>query len=175
MAATGTKRKCIVLDIPTKLGILDLLENGGKAVDIATEFGVGKSTVSDIKVAKNKLREFMVNSDTKNISRHTMKPRADEIWIKPYRPFLYKRTEVHFISSGPILKEKALWLDKQLHPEDHSFTASEGWLNRWKIRHGIRQLAIQGELLFSSGHDTESFKQALAELRVEKEIGPEQL
>ena len=34
-----------MLDIPTKLKILDRLENGEKAVDIANEFGVGKSTV----------------------------------------------------------------------------------------------------------------------------------
>ena len=54
MATKGIKRKLIVLDIPTKLRILDRLENGEKAVDIASEFGVGKSTVSDIKAAKNK-------------------------------------------------------------------------------------------------------------------------
>ena len=68
-ATKGIKRKRIVLDIPTKLRILDRLENGEKAVDIASEFGVGNSTVSDIKAAKNKLREFMANSDTDNMGR----------------------------------------------------------------------------------------------------------
>ena len=175
MATKGIKRKRIVLDIPTKLRILDRLENGEKAVDIASEFGVGKSTVSDIKAAKNKLREFMANSETDNVGRHTMKPCADESLDKAlYTWFIQERNRGTPLS-GPILKEKALWFHKQLHPEDHSFTASEGWLNRWKNRHGVRQLAIQGELLSSTGYDTEPFKQALAEWMVEKEIGPEQL
>ena len=54
MASKGQKRKRVVLDIPAKLRILDRLENGEKDVDIANKFGVGKSTVSDIKSAKNK-------------------------------------------------------------------------------------------------------------------------
>ena len=48
MATKDIKRKRIVLDIPTTLRICRL-ENGEKAIDIATEFGVGKSIVSDIK------------------------------------------------------------------------------------------------------------------------------
>ena len=100
-----------------------------------------------------------------------------KVWIKPYTVYTWFIQERNRGTplSGPILKEKALWFHEQLHPEDHSFTASEGWLNRWKNRHGIRQLAIQGELLSSTGYDTEPFKQALAEWMVEKEIGPEQL
>ena len=31
--------------------------------------------------------------------------------------------------------------------EDDKFTASEGWLHRWKNRHGIRQIIISGERL----------------------------
>ena len=58
MNSKGVKRKQVVLDIPTKLRILDRLENGHTCVDLAKEFGVGKSTISDIKSAKDKIREF---------------------------------------------------------------------------------------------------------------------
>ena len=39
---------------------------------------------------------------------------------------------------GPLLKEKALQIAKQLN--DLSFTASNGWLESWKKKHNIRQV-----------------------------------
>ena len=54
-----------------------------------------------------------------------------------------------------------------------TFTASDGWLHRWKKRHGIRQLSIQGEVLSSRHIDTEPFKEELAEWMIEHNIGPE--
>ena len=55
MATKGIKRKRIALDILTILRILHRIENGEKAVDIATEFEVRKSTVSDIKTVNKKI------------------------------------------------------------------------------------------------------------------------
>ena len=170
MASKGQKRKPVVLDIPTKLRILDRLENGEKAVDIANEFGVGKSTVSDIKSAKNKFREFMIQSDTDNAGRHTMKSCADEALDKALYTWFIQDSNRGTLLSGPILKEKALWYYQQLHPGDSSFSPSEGWLKHWKQRHGIRQLSIPGEVLSSVGYETEPFKQALAEWMVEQGI-----
>ena len=63
MSGKGVKRKRVVLDIPTKLSILDRLDNGEKCVVLAKEFGVEKSTITDIKAAKDKLRDFVVNSE----------------------------------------------------------------------------------------------------------------
>ena len=104
MATKGIKRKCIVLDIPTKLRILDGLENGEKGVDIAIEFRVGKYTVSDIKAAKNKLRESMPNSDTDNVGRHTMKHCADESLDKPlYTWFIQDRNRGTPLSGNGIM------------------------------------------------------------------------
>ena len=54
MSSKDVKRKRIVLDIPTKLTILDRLDK---------EYGIGKSIISDIKAAKSKLRDFVVSSE----------------------------------------------------------------------------------------------------------------
>ena len=73
-----------------------------------------------------------------------MKSCADESLDKAlYTWFIQERNRGTPLSD-PILKEKALWYQQQLHPGDSSFSASEGWLNRWKQRHGIRQFSIQG-------------------------------
>ena len=70
--------------------------------------------------------------------------------------------------SGPIVKEKAPWFHVQLY-------ACDGWLTRWKQRHGVRQLAIQGEVLSSVHNNTEPFKEDLALFLQEHNIEPEQL
>ena len=48
--------------------------------------------------------------------------------------------------SGPILKEKALSLNKKLGG-DPNFTASIGWFATWKDQHRVRQLLVTGESL----------------------------
>ena len=78
MSSKGVKRKLVVLDIPTKLRILDRLESWHKCVDLAKEFSVGKSTISDIKSAKDKIREFAVSCEGSTDGRHTMNPCSDE-------------------------------------------------------------------------------------------------
>ena len=51
--------------------------------------------------------------------------------------------------SGSILMQKAKLMHTSLYPDasKESFKASNGWLNRFKQRHGIRQLKLQGEAL----------------------------
>jgi len=44
---------------------------------------------------------------------------------------------------GPVLKEKALQIAKQLNVQQ--FTASNGWLDRFKVRHGVIYWQINGE------------------------------
>ncbi|XP_062500428.1 jerky protein homolog-like [Corticium candelabrum] len=50
---------------------------------------------------------------------------------------------------GPLLQEKAQQLFPSLYPNDDpsSFKASSGWLDKFCSRHGIRQIALQGESL----------------------------
>ncbi|XP_022172011.1 jerky protein homolog-like [Myzus persicae] len=59
--------------------------------------------------------------------------------------FKQKRIEGILIS-GPMVCEKAKWFYEHLKIEE-TFNASQGWLFRFKTRHGIRQLDIQGESL----------------------------
>lgn len=71
--------------------------------------------------------------------------------------------------SGPILSSKALELNQRLNPSDaESFKASSGWLCRFKSRHGIRQLSIQGEKMSADKDCVGDFKKTLSEF-IEKE------
>ncbi|KAJ8958135.1 hypothetical protein NQ318_006072 [Aromia moschata] len=62
--------------------------------------------------------------------------------------------------TGPVLQAKA----KQFHASlnvDSNFSASNGWLARFKKRHGIRCLNIKGEKLSANKDDASAFRERL--------------
>ena len=58
MASTSRKRKRCVLSIEEKLSIIKKIDQGCSLLSVATEFGVGKSTVYDIKASREKITRF---------------------------------------------------------------------------------------------------------------------
>ena len=59
---------------------------------------------------------------------------------------------------------------------DHeSFKASTGWLDKFKNRHGIRNLSIQGEKLSAAEETVEPFLQKLNKVIEERGLIPEQI
>ncbi|KAJ8033528.1 Tigger transposable element-derived protein 2 [Holothuria leucospilota] len=124
---TPGKRKRVVLTIDEKLAILKRLIDGESATRLAEDMGVGKSTISDIKKAGPKQKELAGNMELSS------SPASK--W------FIQKRSEGIPVR-GDILKEKALQFNGDLGG-DPGFRASNGWLNRFQDRHGIRVLTIQ--------------------------------
>jgi hypothetical protein len=98
-----------------------------------------------------------------------------------YLWFMNKR-EKGLPVSGPMLQEKALQYYEDLEdtkdvPQEEKFTASEGWLFRWKKRYGIRKLKISGERLSAEGQkgELEKFKRYLHKLMRKENLVAEQV
>lgn len=70
------------------------------------------------------------------VARNQDLDKATETW------FLQKRSSNEPIS-GPLICEKALEINAKLGGPD-DFKASGGWLHKFKYRHGIRELHVQG-------------------------------
>ena len=83
--------------------------------------------------------------------------------------------------SGPVLREKALLFYNKLKqndvPPEEKFTASDGWLSRWKRRYGIRKLAICGEKLSAQTQmeELQAFKRRLHAIIMKKNLVAEQI
>ena len=45
--------------------------------------------------------------------------------------------------SGPMIQEEALQIALKLNVT--GFTASNGWLEKWKTRHNVKQCSVAGE------------------------------
>ncbi|GFW67928.1 jerky protein homolog-like [Trichonephila clavipes] len=58
---------------------------------------------------------------------------------------------------------------------DASFSASIGWLDRWKKRYGVRQLTITGEKLSSDFDAAKEYVTTFANLIAEGNYSPQQI
>ena len=68
---------------------------------------------------------------------------------------------------------KALQLYPLVYPDDEnpsSFKAGTGWLKRFKDRHGIRALSVQGESLSAAADTVEPFKEKLSKIMEDKSL-----
>ncbi|XP_051162408.1 jerky protein homolog-like [Leptopilina boulardi] len=154
-----SSRKRVVLPITDKIKIIESLKKGESGRLLADKYGVGTSTISDIKKNAESILNYKVKIDSQDgsINRKAMKDPPNKLLEDAvYSWFLQKRSTGRPIS-GPLLREKALDLNKKLGGSA-SFLASNGWLLKFKNRHGIRELEIQGEKMSADTNSANSFK-----------------
>lgn len=174
--AKKAKRKRVVLSIKEKVEILKLLESSVSYTVIAEKYGIGRSTVADIKSRKEKILQFKSEMVAMGVKRtvKAMKFGEDkQLDQAVYLWFKQKRMEGVPVSGG-MIREKALTLNRRLHGET-TFKASEGWKWRFCKRHGIRQLSVQGEKLSGNKEASDKFKVSFRKLVKEKDFSLNQV
>ncbi|XP_045464221.1 jerky protein homolog-like [Harmonia axyridis] len=178
MQRTGVnqKRKRNVLTIEQKMEILKRFEKNTSVAVLATTYNIGKQTVRDIIKKKAELQSFVAKadsakaiSDRKSLKGSTFRELDDAMT----RWFLQKRSEGVPIS-GHMCARQAEMFHKELKIEGN-FSASSGWLYRFKKRHGIRELAVQGEKLSADNVAMVEFCYDLENLIKEHDLRPEQV
>lgn len=159
-----------------KLEALCRIDKGELLKNIAAEYGVGTSTVSDWKKNRADIEDFcskMVSKDCLSDRRMATKAKNDHLDEALYLWFCQER-ERGVPLSGPLVQEKALRLNSKMNG-DASFTASQGWLGKWKARHGIRQLTVSGESLSGNKTASEDYKKKIKEIIGQEHLSPEQI
>ncbi|XP_054259713.1 jerky protein homolog-like [Macrosteles quadrilineatus] len=159
-----------------KLNALKRLQAGESAKKIASEMGVGTSTVSDWKKSREKIEKWCSNqASSSGIKKCKMMKTAvnDKVNEALFLWFTQCRSKGLPVS-GPILQEKALQFNKEIG-SDPNFKASEGWLEKWKNRYGVRKLHISGEKLSANENAVGEFKMFLHKLLDEEGISGDQL
>ena len=174
----STKRKRAVLSIKDKQIIISRLAKGEKGTNLAQEFGISKQQISDIRKNKDKILKFTDSIETsEGLNRKFLKLADDEQLDKALYAWFIQQGSSGTPISGPLLQEKAKHFSTQLNTEaaDREFKASTGWLEKFKTRHGIRNLSIQGEKLSAPEETVEPFLQKLHKVIEEKNLIPEQI
>ena len=177
----STKRKRSVLSVKDKQIIISRLDKGEKGTNLALEFGISKQQISDIRKNKDKILKFTDNIETsEGLKRKSLKLANDKRLDQALYTWFIQQRSTGTPISGPLLQEKAKHFSLQLHengesPDHESFKASTGWLNKFKNRHGIRNLSIQGEKLSAAEETVEPFLEKLQKVIEEKGLIPEQV
>lgn len=140
VGCTPKKRKAI--EIGTKVDIIRDIRSGIKNADVATKYGLSKSTISAIVKDEKKI---MASADMNGDENHRKRLREatyKEVEDALYKWFLDARAN-NVPISGPLLIQKARgFAFLQNHPE---FNPGGGWIQRFKERHGIVYKTIVGE------------------------------
>jgi hypothetical protein len=173
----ATKRKRVVLSIDQKVTIINrAVDNGENIKKLSVEFGVGVQTVRDLIKRKSEIFNFISTADTTAAAstRKTMKKsKLSDLDGAVFEWFKQKRAEGVPIS-GPMVSEKALFFHKNLNINER-FSASAGWLEKFKKRHGIRQLEIHGESLSGDLTAATLFNEEFNSLMEKFNLTPEQI
>jgi hypothetical protein len=103
-------------------------------VDIAKRLGLGASTLNTIFVEKNEIREY------RNLVTHTRNEKlASSLYLLNWERCFFTWCQQARASNIPIdetiLREKAKTIAAKLNID--CFSASGGWLSRFKDRHGL--------------------------------------
>lgn len=174
MNSKDKKRKRIVVSIETKIEALKRLDKGESFKSIALHLGVGEVTVGDWKRNRAQIEKYFADKTNCSQVRKTMKHCEFEKTSEALFLWFTQLREKGSPVSGPMLKSKALDFHKKFY-NDEPFTASVGWLDRWKKRYGIRQLNITGEKLSADSEAVVKFKEDFHKFIKENNISRDQL
>lgn len=170
---SSNKRKRVVVSIETKLEAIQRIHNGESIKKVAEDLGVGAVTVGDWNRKRNELEKWCAEKANCSL-RKTMKKCAFEKTSESLFLWFTQLREKGSPISGPMLQAKALDFHK-MFDDGEDFTASSGWLDRWKKRYGIRQLNISGEKLSADCDEVVKFKESFKNLIAKENLKMEQL
>ncbi|CAD5206278.1 unnamed protein product [Bursaphelenchus okinawaensis] len=122
------------VSLATKKLMIYQFENGATVSSLAKEYNISKSCVSKTLKRKSDILDIVSTRDDEDMKR-VRRPVSEQLDCELLN-FIdtCRHDNVHI--TGPILREKALEISHKLDIKD--FKASEGWLSRFKIRHGIK-------------------------------------
>ena len=134
MSQLGQKRKLKSTPITKKYVIIKEIDKGKSLTSVALKHGMSKQTVSNWVKQKKKIYEA-VDSNSSTKKRHRFKPSTYEHLDDACYKWLVNARAQNIPVSASVLKTKAICFAKELGLTD--FSASDGWLDRWKKRKNV--------------------------------------
>lgn len=170
------KRKKNMLTIKEKLELIEKYETGTSATKLAKEYCIGVQTVRDISKNKSKLEKFARDCDSgagPSRRKSMKKSTYENLDIALLQWFNQQRAQGVSVT-GPMCTQKAKLIHDQLGLEGE-FSASSGWLTRFKQRYGIRELSGHGEKSSTCIAAADSFIADFQKFVTQENLQPDQI
>lgn len=138
------KRKHVELTVDQRLNLIRHSQTTPKPTlkQLSEQFGIGLSTVSDILSKKNDYIAQLAQAPSCSRQRLVKKSEFGLLNDALYEWFGKARSKGIPIS-GPLLQEKAVQLAQTA--QIANFSASNGWLEKWKLSFNIKSFRFSGE------------------------------
>lgn len=162
------------MTVDDRVNILQRLEAGELAVNLAKEYHVSQSAISGIKKRQENI--FKVKNILENCEGNTKKKRfkgtEDTALEQKLYLWITEQRNMGLQITGPMLKKQALLFNENLGGSDN-FKASNGWLDLFKKRHGLKYLSVQSQNSSVIRKSNEKTQEKIAEIISATGIGPE--
>ncbi|KAK8724192.1 hypothetical protein OTU49_011261 [Cherax quadricarinatus] len=132
------KRRRTVLSIAEKAELIRRLHNGDSQRQLALEYGIGTSTVSDVKKHEAEILKYVeTNGDFVAMTRRKLESGAKADVEEAVFDWLVQEMRGGKMMTGTAVMAKARQEHFRLRGNEE-FRASTGWLERFKRRYNIR-------------------------------------
>ncbi|XP_017054024.1 tigger transposable element-derived protein 6 [Drosophila ficusphila] len=126
-----------LLTLEEKMEVIQVQEHNKLTVrDLAKRFNIGKTQAADILKQKEVIREGLKSGELKmnQMRRHPLSQQGAHIDELIFDWFSGARSE-NILVTGEMVREKAKQIADEVGYVD--FSASSGWLQKWRKRHNI--------------------------------------
>ncbi|XP_066155295.1 tigger transposable element-derived protein 3-like [Euwallacea fornicatus] len=158
----GPKVQKQFLSLQQKIKVLEVREQEKLSVrQLAVRFKIGKTQVAEIiKNRENLMKKWYSNTNVDE-KRSFLKSQGLKIDQLCYKWFVESRNK-GIPLTGPLVQAKAKEISETLG--NKNFSASTGWLNRFRTRHNIAFKTISGESASVNPEDVKTFLEKLPSL-----------
>ncbi|XP_066153045.1 tigger transposable element-derived protein 4-like [Euwallacea fornicatus] len=158
----GPKVQKQFLSLQQKIKVLEVREQEKLSVrQLAVRFKIGKTQVAEIiKNRENLMKKWYSNTNVDE-KRSFLKSQSLKIDKLCYKWFVESRNK-GIPLTGPLVQAKAKEISETLG--NKNFSASTGWLNRFRTRHNIAFKTISGESASVNPENVKTFLEKLPSL-----------
>ena len=133
------------LTLSEKVKLIREYEENHSYRALSDKYKISVGSVSNIIKRKTEYLEDYEQNESATKKRNIRDEFSQQLDQKVYEWFVTQRSK-NIPVSGPILQERARQIRQQLGgPNADDFKASNGWLEKFRIRHGIHHRIISGE------------------------------
>ncbi|XP_069767039.1 general transcription factor II-I repeat domain-containing protein 2-like isoform X2 [Narcine bancroftii] len=150
------KRKRLSLSIAQKVKLLEKLDSGVSVKRLTEEYGVGTTTIYDLKKQKDKLLKFYSESDEQKLmkNRKTLHKGKNEELERVLMKWIRQRRSERIPLNGMVIMKQAKIYHDELKIEGNC-EYSAGWLTKFKKRHGIKSFDSTQQVHSETSEDSE--------------------
>lgn len=166
---TKRTKKPVHLSVAQKLELIRKIDGGKSVAQMCVEYGVKKQTISDIRRAKEKLQSYAVKYSVSHTNKggsssgrkHMKVSQLVDLDTAVYKWYIQQRS-VAVCVRGVEIASSAAKLAAHMGITD--FKASDGWLWRFRRRHGIHDVKEAGEAASADVESVEPFRLQLLDV-----------